>query len=171
MTHEVSWNTEQIKQRLIGGQIIEVFEDYDGEFFGFTVSRDGGYVRVWVDGEPVAHTGCAHPRLDVKAAFSKVDHAVYTGFHTRLRVPRARVEREARLEVTVETADHPSPLARFERTLRIRPLTLRASLARRIAKRLPPSVRRALGRSAALRRIGGMRALPASADPRPEDRE
>ncbi len=77
-------------------------------------------VRVYIDDRLVATTGCFAARLDVKAAFPALAHALYAGFHVTLRSPRKGSE-VLRLRVTFTTEDQAEPGASFERKLKIAP--------------------------------------------------
>jgi uncharacterized protein YbaR (Trm112 family)/SAM-dependent methyltransferase len=75
-------------------------------------------IRVWLDGELRTTLQCFSPRLDVKAAFPDIDHALYTGFVGTIEVPRSAAG-SVDLRVTIETPDHPEPLLVIERELRL----------------------------------------------------
>ncbi len=111
-------------------------------------------VRVYLDDRLVATTRCFAARLDVKAAFPELEHALYTGFHVRLRLPRGRRE-SLRLRVTFATEEQTEPGASFERDLKIAPMNRRERFSRPFVAILPRSLIQRLSRIALLRRISG----------------
>lgn len=111
-------------------------------------------VRVYLNDRLVATTRCFAARLDVKAAFPKLEHALYTGFHVTLRVPRRR-NVSLRLRVTFTTEDQSEAGVTFERKLKIEPTNWRRRLSAPVVTILPKSFVQRLSRSPALRRMTG----------------
>jgi len=111
-------------------------------------------VRVYLNDRLVATTRCFAARLDVKAAFPSLEHALYTGFHVTVRAPRGRNE-SLRLRVTFTTEDQAEPGTTIERELKIEPANWRRRLSAPFVTVLPKSLVRQLSRSDALRRMTG----------------
>jgi hypothetical protein len=121
-------------------------------------------VRVYLNDRLVATTRCFAARLDVKAAFPLLEHALYTGFHVTMRVPRGR-NASLRLRVTFTTEDQTEPGTTIERELKIEPTNWRRRLSAPFVAVLPESFVRRLSRSAALRRIAGRPQLQENPSP------
>jgi hypothetical protein len=125
---------------------------------GWAVEASGRspIVCVYLNDRLVARTGCFDPRLDVKAAFPDLEHALYTGFHVSVRIP-PRLQ-QIRLRVEVSTDDASDVVTSFERNLKVTSSGWRLPLARRIAKITPPFVARRLAKSRRVRRWVGAQA-------------
>lgn len=119
-------------------------------------------VRVRLGSRPPCVLRCAGARLDVKAASPDFDHALYTGFHTRLRVPR-RLRGRVPLRVEIATEDHTAPLWSVEREIEVLPRPFLRALETALRRVLPERTVRRLGRSGALRRLAGRPPLSDSA--------
>lgn len=118
-------------------------------------------VRVHLAGRCRATLRCAEARLDVKNAFPEVAHALYAGFHARIRVPR-RLRGRVPLRVTVELEGDHEPLWSAERELDVRPRPRGRDAERMLRWLLPQRAVRRLGRSLALRRLTGRPPRPDS---------
>ncbi len=77
-------------------------------------------VRIHLDDRLVATTGCFSARLDVKAAFPQLAHALYTGFDVATRVPRG-ARGTLRLRVTFSIEGEPEPSQVVEREVEVEP--------------------------------------------------
>lgn len=125
-------------------------------------------VRVYLDGRLRRTIRCFDPRIDVKAAFPEIDHALYTGFHTTARVPRFAKGR-LHLRVTFEIEDYSEPLLEIGRDLEVSGRNLIGQLSAPLAGLLPARTVRGLARNRLARRLTGRPPLPpTSAIPRDE---
>lgn len=123
---------------------------------GWALERSGRspIVRIYLNDRLSATTRCFDSRLDVKAAFPELDHALYTGFHVTLKVPSGA--RDAlRIRVTIETEDQAEPGMTLEREVKIETLGWRRQASAAMASRMPPAWAARLSRSSLLRRLTG----------------
>lgn len=121
--------------------------------WAFEESGRSAIVRVYLDDRLVATTAGFDPRLDVKAAFPDVEHALYTGFHVSVPAP-SRAD-SLRLRVTVATEDAPDEVTRFERDLKVEGAGWGRWIVRSVAAILPSALRRRLAGSERIRRLTG----------------
>jgi uncharacterized protein YbaR (Trm112 family)/2-polyprenyl-3-methyl-5-hydroxy-6-metoxy-1,4-benzoquinol methylase len=111
-------------------------------------------VEIHLDDRLVATTRCFAARLDVKAAFPEFEHALYTGFHVTLRVPR-RAKESLRLRVGFRVEGQSEPSVVIERDLKLEASNWRRRLVAPGIALLPDAWGRRLSRSPALRRLTG----------------
>jgi hypothetical protein len=111
-------------------------------------------VRVHLGDRLVATTGCFAARLDVKAAFPRFEHALYTGFHVVIRMP-LRARDGARLRVTFGIEDRDQPAFVVERDLKIERVSWRSRIAAPLVAALPERLVRRLSRVRILRGLAG----------------